>query len=355
MPKTPLKTDPLKNLSALPPGAERLDVFMARANAHYYATHPILSDFVTSPEISQIFGELLGAWAVAVWYNMGRPSPVILAEAGPGRGTLMADALRLITRVAPDMARAADVHLIETSPLMRAAQADALRPYTSPTWHDSLTELPEQPFILLANEFLDALPVRQFVHTPAQGWHEHYVAGENFISVSCPPPQLPDKRTFEDSTVVELCEPALDIARLLGLRMTRHAGAALFIDYGHFSQLTGDSLQALRHARPAHPLKAAGEADLTTHVDFLAFATAAQQSGAQTWGAVTQGTFLRTLGLMERTEQLAAHASPADAQNLHHATARLAAPEKMGHLFKVLALTSVGMSPPPGFTKGPAA
>ncbi|MFP2871802.1 class I SAM-dependent methyltransferase [Acetobacter tropicalis] len=339
----------------LPPEAERLDVFMARANARYYATHPLLSDFITAPEISQVFGELLGAWAAMVWVSMGRPNRIILAEAGPGRGTLMADALRLISKQLPAFAQSLEVHLIETSPLMRKAQQTALARYTHPTWHDTLESLPDGPMILLANEFLDALPIRQFEHNPKNGWQERYVQGASFCLAPCPPPVLPDGRTLEDNSVVEVCEPALAVAQMLGQRFCHTPGAALFLDYGHSSSLTGDSLQALRHARPAHPLEAAGEADLTAHVDFTAFAAQARQAGAQTYGAVTQGTFLRALGLMERTEQLATHASEEDAAMLRSGAQRLAAPEKMGHLFRVLALTSPTLPAPPGFMKGPAA
>lgn len=337
------KTDP----AVLPEGAERLDIFMERANAQYYATHPLLSDFVTAPELSQVFGELIGAWAVAVWQSMGCPSPFILAEAGPGRGTLMADALRLITRLVPDMADVARVHLVETSPLMQRAQADALRPYTSPLWHNGIEKLPAGPMILLANEFLDALPIRQFEHSPATGWQERYVAGSTFHLVPCAAPSLPDGRTFEDNVVVELCEPAFAIARSLGQRFTHSPGAALFLDYGHFSHLTGDSLQALRKGHPAPPLEVPGTADLTAHVDFTAFAAAARGGGAKVCGAVTQGAFLCALGLMERTEQLARKAHPTTAAALRQAADRLAAPERMGHLFRVMALTSPSLPTPP--------
>ncbi|MFT8676039.1 MAG: SAM-dependent methyltransferase [Acetobacter sp.] len=341
-------------MPAFPPHAQRLDRFMAQANARYYATTPLLSDFITAPEISQVFGELLGGWAAMVWQGMGCPDPFLLAEAGPGRGTLMADALRLITRQMPAMARAMQVHLVETSPLMRAAQAQALRPYTQPVWHDSVDDLPAGPLILLGNEFLDALPIRQFVHMP-DGWHERHVADAAFHLAPCPAPVLPDGRALENGAVVELCEPALHVARLLGTRMTTAPGAALFLDYGHGSTLTGDSLQALRHARQAPPLEAAGEADLTAHVDFTAFGAAARQAGARAYGPVTQGAFLVELGLMERTEQLARATTAENAAALRSGAHRLAAPEKMGHLFRVMALQSPALPPPPGFTKGPAA
>ncbi|OAG78363.1 ATP synthase subunit beta [Acetobacter malorum] len=219
---------------------ERLDAFMARANAQYYATHPLLTDFITAPEISQVFGELLGAWAATVWLSMGQPERVVLAEAGPGRGTLMADMLRLITSRVPTFAQALEVHLVETSPLMQQAQAKALTPFVArfpgiaPVWHTTLESLPDGPLILVANEFLDALPIRQFLHT-AEGWQEHYVQNGAFCCVPCPAPSLPDGRTLDPDYVVEVCEPALEVARLLGNRFAHSPGAALFLDYGHTS------------------------------------------------------------------------------------------------------------------------
>ncbi|GBQ34288.1 class I SAM-dependent methyltransferase [Acetobacter fabarum] len=335
--------------------AERLDHFMARVNAQYYAETPFLSDFITAPEISQVFGELLGAWAITVWQGMGSPAKIILAEAGPGRGTLMADALRVITRQAPAMAQALSVHLVETSPRLRQVQAEILQPYTQPVWHKHVEDIPASPMILLANEFLDALPVRQFIQT-STGWHEHYVANKTLELIACPPPTLPDSRVLEPNTVVEVCEQAQHIVRGLAHRFTHSPGVALFIDYGHNTSSTGDSLQALRHARPTHPLQAEeGEADLTTHVDFTALLAVARKGEAATYGTEDQGDFLQHLGIMERTEQLARNAAPQDAAMLRSAANRLVAPDKMGHLFKVMALASPSLPTPPGFTKGPVA
>lgn len=335
--------------------AERLDHFMARVNTQYYAETPFLSDFITAPEISQVFGELLGAWAITVWQGMGSPAKLILAEAGPGRGTLMADALRVITRQAPDMAKALTVHLVETSPRLRQVQAKILHAYAQPVWHKHVNDIPAGPMILLANEFLDALPVRQFIQT-STGWHEHYVADKALELISCAAPSLPDGRTLQPDTVVEICEQAQHIVHDLAHRFLHSPGVALFIDYGHDTNSTGDSLQALRHARPTPPLQAEeGEADLTTHVDFTALLAVARKAEVATYGTEDQGDFLRHLGIMERTEQLASHANPQDAAMLRSATNRLVAPEKMGHLFKVMALASPTLPTPPGFMKGPVA
>src|SRR6185437_12137971 len=238
---------------------ERLDAFMARANAAYYATRDPYADFTTSPEISQVFGEILGLWAAIVWEGIGRPDPVLLAEAGPGRGTLMADALRAINRAAPDFSSALRLHVVETSPRLRELQARVL---PGAVWHDSLDALPPGPLLLVANEFLDALPVRQFVRR-GEGWAERFVAEGRFVEVplidlplplwegagggdaaalgrvassgSAEPLPLPPPAggggefiaAIPDGTIIEICEPARAIARALGARLASSGGAAL--------------------------------------------------------------------------------------------------------------------------------
>jgi NADH dehydrogenase [ubiquinone] 1 alpha subcomplex assembly factor 7 len=317
---------------------ERLDAFMARANAHYYATHDPFADFTTAPEISQVFGELLGAWAAVVWDAMGQPDPVILAEAGPGRGTLMADAMRVIDRTAPDFAAALRLHLVEISPRLREEQAARLE---VAGFHDRIEDLPDGPLILLANEFLDALPIRQFVRRDA--WMERHVADGAFVELAADI-ALPEA---EAGAVMEICEPALDIAGHLGLRLAAKGGAALFIDYGPARSGFGCSLQALRGRAQADPLAEPGEADLTAHVDFAAFAEAAR--GAEAHGPIPQGVFLTRLGLFQRNGVLARTQPPAKAMAMLDAVRRLAEPDAMGQLFKALALTSPGLPTPPGF------
>ena len=319
---------------------ERLDAFMARANALYYATHDPFADFATSPEISQIFGELLGAWSAIVWQSMGSPSKVILAEAGPGRGTLMADALRLIRRMAPDFAANLSVHLVETSPRLRAEQKALLGEVV---FHDRIADLPDGPMILLANEFLDALPIRQFVRRDR--WMERFVLEGGFIE-QVTDLALPDAPA---DSVWEICEPARAIAAELGARFTAQSGAALFIDYGPARSDFGDSLQALRNREPADPLSVPGEADLTAHVDFQALAEAA--IGATSHGPLPQGVFLTRLGLMQRMGNLARTQSPREAMLTIASARRLAEPAAMGQLFKVLALTSPDLPQPPGFAE----
>ena len=325
---------------------ERLDAFMARANAAYYADHDPFADFATSPEISQVFGECLGLWAVTVWQAMGMPDPVLLAEIGPGRGTLMRDALRAIAQVAPAMRAALRLHLIETSPRLRAAQAALV---ADATFHTSADTLPAGPLLLLANEFLDALPIRQFVRR-GTGWTERFVADGAFIEQPCPPPTTASSLDAPDGAVIEHCPAACAFVGALSARLARQGGAALLIDYGPEHSAPGDSLQALRHARPAHPLADPGQADLTAHVDFQMLAGIAQAAGAVVHGPEPQGMFLARLGLFQRTHRLAAGQPLQRAASLQAAAHRLAEPDQMGRLFKVLALCHPSLPQPAGFS-----
>jgi NADH dehydrogenase [ubiquinone] 1 alpha subcomplex assembly factor 7 len=314
---------------------ERLDAFMARANALYYASHDPFADFTTAPEITQAFGEVLGAWAAVTWAAMGRPDPVILAEAGPGRGTLMADALRAIRRVAPDFHAVLRLHLVESSLRLRAVQAAAL---PDAAWHDDMASLPPGPMILLANEFLDALPIRQFQRR-GDGWVERGVADGAWAEQPADPPDpgwTGDIREYRD--------PAL--AALIGHRLRMQGGAALFLDYGPFASGPGDSLQALRDGKPIDPLAEPGTADLTAHVDFAAFARA---SGTAAHGPIPQGKFLTRLGLFQRIDRLARGQPPRRALAMIEAGRRLAEPDRMGALFKAMALTHPDLPTPAGF------
>ncbi|WP_428378069.1 class I SAM-dependent methyltransferase [Lichenicoccus sp.] len=321
---------------------------MARANTAYYARHDPFADFTTAPEISQAFGEILGAWATVVWRSMGRPDPVILAEAGPGRGTLMADALRLVARLAPDFAAALRLHLVETSPRLRAVQARSLAAHAAPVWHETIEALPDGPLILLANEFLDALPIRQFVRVAA-GWCERHVSPRGFELLACAEPPLPRGRLdlVPDGGVIEVCAPALQLtARLCG-RLSRQGGAALFLDYGPGVAGHGDTLQALRDGAPTDPRHAPGEADLTAHVDFPALLGVAGDAAA--YGPLPQGRFLSSLGLFARIERLAQAQPPVQAGGLVEAAHRLVDPARMGSLFKAIAFCHPALPVPPGF------
>jgi len=324
--------------------AERLDAFMARANAAYYAERNPYADFTTSPEITQVFGEVLGLWAAVTWEAMGRPDPVLLAECGPGRGTLMADALRAVTGVAAPFRAALRVHLVETSLRLRAQQAARV---PDAAWHDTLADLPPGPLILLANEFLDALPIRQFVRHGA-GWAERFVDGGAFVEQPAAPPDL-DAAGAGEGAIMELCEPARATAGHVAHRVARDGGAALFMDYGPAESAPGDSLQALRDGRPVNPLGEPGTADLTAHVDFAALARVARSAGAAVHGPVPQGVFLSKLGLFQRTGRLARTQPPGRAAALVQAAQRLAEPDRMGRLFKAMAICHAALPCPAGF------
>ena len=320
---------------------------MGRANAAYYATHDPFADFTTAPEIAQAFGEILGLWAAVTWEQLGRPAPVLLAEAGPGRGTLMADALRAIGRAASAFRDALSPHLIETSPRLRAMQAAALPAGT--VWHEGLDTLPDAPLILLANEFLDALPIRQFVRR-GEAWTERFVADGAFVELpAVPPAAVTASARGSEEAVVELCEPARAFVAALAGRLAARPGAALLLDYGPAEPATGDSLQALRGGIPADPLADPGEADLTAHVDFPALAAIARASGAAVHGPLPQGALLTRLGLFQRTDRLARGQPPVRAMALVAAARRLAEPVRMGRLVKALALCHPDCPTPAGF------
>jgi SAM-dependent MidA family methyltransferase len=318
---------------------ERLDAFMARAGALYYARRAGLGrDFTTAPEMSQAFGECLGLWCAVTWQAMGAPARVVWAELGPGRGTLMADALRAVREVAPGFAAAAEIHLVETSPLLRAAQAKRL----AAAWHARFEDIPPGPMLLLANEFFDALPIRQFVKR-ADGWKERWVEGGRFLERPCD-----HAEEAPEGSLREIGEAGAALAAAIGARLAAQGGAALILDYGPAEGGFGDSLQALRDNAPADPLGPPGEADLTAHVDFAALARAGREAGAAAHGPLPMGLFLQRLGLMARSAMLA-RAAPAQAGSILAAAQRLVAPEGMGRLFKALALAHPCLPIPAGF------
>ena len=318
--------------------------YMAEALLHpehgYYTTRDPLGargDFITAPEVSQIFGELLGLWCADAWEKLGRPPQVILAELGPGRGTLMRDALRAL-QVAPEFRRALRLHLVERSPALRAAQRAALAD-AQPLWHDDVAELPQGPLILIANEFLDALPVRQLVRA-ADGWHERRVGldAAGRLSFALDPAAASAPCSAPPGSIRELRPLATALAERLAARLRAQSGYALFIDYGYAESMCGDTLQALSGHRRHAVLVEPGEADLTAHVDFAAFAAAARGAGAKVWGPLPQGAFLTRLGLAERAAALIAHALPAQIAAIESSCRRLVHPLEMGTLFKALAL-----------------
>lgn len=329
--------------------------YMAECLLHpdhgYYATRDPLGaagDFTTAPEISQMFGEVIGLALAQAWLDRGTPAPFTLAELGPGRGTLMADILRATARV-PGFHAAAQIHLVEASPPLRAAQVTALGPHT-PTHHDSVDTLPDtQPLFLIANEFFDALPVRQFVRDDT-GWRERQVGvkeGKLVFGLGGPSPAPFLDHRREDTQhgdLVEHCPASAAILAAVSTRIQTGGGAALIIDYGEWRS-QGDTLQALRAHETVAPLDSPGEADLTCHVDFEALITASDLTPSR---VAPQGLFLERLGITARAQALAKQLSGDALDNHIAAHRRLTHPEEMGTLFKVLGLTRAGDPPIPG-------
>lgn len=311
---------------------------MVRANAAFYAGPDPLAHFTTAPEISQAFGECLGLWAAVTWQQMGSPDPAWLVELGPGRGTLMADAHRAISAMVPDFARAARIALVESSPSLRARQRATGLPVT---WFDNVLDLPPGPAIVLANEFFDALPIRQFIRRGGV-WMERWVTDGRFAE-QLATLDLPEDA---DGTVMEIGEAAGALAAAIGARLAAQGGAALILDYGPAASGPGDTLQAIRNHAATDPLAAPGSADLTAHVDFAALARAAAPAVAH--GPLPMGLFLQRLGLVSRAAMLA-RSAPAQAGLILSGAQRLVAAEGMGSLFKALCLGQHGAPVPPGF------
>ena len=314
----------------------------------YYATRPALGgdgDFLTAPLVSQMFGELIGLWAVETWVRLGRPSPVRLVEMGPGDGTLMDDMLRA-ARLAPDFLAAADVWLVETSEPLMARQRQQLG--DSVRWTSALEQVPaDAPLLLIANELLDCLPARQFVRAP-RGWAERMVGldggGGLAFGLSGTPlghalPEAPAGTVLEHSPAQEA------LGSEIGARIAADGGAALLIDYGRDVAGFGDTLQALRRHVKEPPLASPGEADLTVHADFPAVLAAAARAGAATAAILTQGEFLVRLGIGARTEALTA-ARPDRSEMIERQLERLVSPDEMGELFKVVCIHTPGLVPP---------
>jgi NADH dehydrogenase [ubiquinone] 1 alpha subcomplex assembly factor 7 len=331
-----------------------LSDYMRACNAHYYATRDpfgAAGDFTTAPEISQVFGELIGAWCADYWQRMGAPNPVQLVELGPGRGTLMADALRATRRV-PGFHDALKLHLVEQSPVLRKMQGEKLSPYR-PQFHDTITSLPQGPLLLIANEFFDALPIVQFEQHDLQ-WYERLVAWEGEQLVIRRAPQhmreTPNGARPETEGKIRAISPTTEkAAEEIGGRLRRHGGAALIIDYGFFPTALGDTLQALRAHKPVSIFESPGDADLTAHVDFAQLARAGELGGAAAHGPVTQAQFLVALGIAAREAALMKNATPAQQTAIRSGCRRLIEPAEMGTLFKVLALTQKAGPVPAGF------
>jgi SAM-dependent MidA family methyltransferase len=324
--------------------------FMAAANAEYYATKASVGadgDFITAPEISQMFGELIGVWLADLWDRAGRPK-VHYVELGPGRGTLAVDALRAMARSGMELVE----HLVDTSPRLRAEQRQVL---PNAIWHDDISSLPEDGALLIvSNEFFDALPVQQVVRTP-DGWRQRMVACQDtlFLPVSgklVPETIVPESlRDSPVGSILETSPPGVAIIRQLSQRLERQGGAMLVVDYGYDGPAIGETLQAVRHHKHANPFDAPGDVDLSAHVDFATLGAAATLTGSTVHGPVSQGDFLGSLGIAARAASLA-RKSPERAEEITAAHQRLTSPDAMGTLFRAMAITARRWPVPSGFS-----
>lgn len=331
--------------------ARYMEICLHDPEQGYYAVRPRLGetgDFITAPLVSQMFGELLGLWAAETWARLGRPAPVRLVELGPGHGVMISDALRAAKR-APGFLEACELWLVETSAPLRQRQAVALAELRTPRWAARLEDVPaDAPMIVLANEFLDCLPVRQGVRTPS-GWRERRVGlsaegGLTFTPAEpiSPPPRVADVPL---GTVVEWSDALRVLGTTVGRLMAEAGGAALFIDYGRDGPGPGDTLQALRGHRKESPLANPGHADLTAHVDFPGFLDAAGAAGAAVGPIRTQGDLLSALGIRVRAAALA-KSRPDRAATIERQLERLVAPSQMGDLFKAAVIHQPGLVAP---------
>ncbi len=352
-------------------GPIRVSDFMADALTHpqdgYYTSQAAIGgggDFTTSPEISQVFGEMIGAWLIRTWIDIGEPSLFYLVELGPGRGVLMADILRT-ARIRPKFLEAARVRLVETSGRLRHTQQQALAPYNADvSWFAELSEIPPGPTLLVANEFFDCLPIRQFVRAEV-GWRERMIGlKEQIDGTAATPDELaftlapepgplgspaPDvARGAQMGAVLELCAPALELMDEICQRLLSFKGRALIIDYGHMQSGLGDTLQAVRDHAYWPTLATPGEADLTAHVDFEMLKNCASDLGAVVAGPTTQRRFLDALGINARRDKLTASA-PDKAAAIAAGVDRLIARDGMGALFKAMCVGSPSLPPAPGF------
>jgi len=322
----------------------------------YYTTRQpfgATGDFTTAPEISQMFGELIGVWALSAWRAIGRPLSVTLAEIGPGRGTLMLDMLRTLDSLDPAFARGATIAMIEASPRLTEVQKATLGERAERiAWHQTIAELGEQPLIIVGNELFDAIPVRQYIKA-ADRWRERAIglddAGElRFMAaVAAPDPALlpPDAALTSEGSIVEMAPARTALMDAIAGRIAANDGAGLFIDYGYLQSAVGDTLQAVKAHRYEDVLASPGEADLTAHVDFAALAASARAHGLDAHLA-SQGNFLLNMGILQRAGRLGEGADAPTQQRLQGEVDRLAGPEAMGTLFKVLAIARRGVGLP---------
>ncbi len=345
---------------------EFMEIALADPQGGYYMTRDpfgAAGDFTTAPEISQMFGEMIGVWMALCWQRLGSPSSFALLECGPGRGTLMADLMRG-TKSVPGFHKAAHIYLMEISPVLKDKQADALEDYDV-RWIEDLNKLPPGlPVLCVANEFFDALPIRQYTRQRLE-WkeraittaslhglsvqsiplrqgsggrvdHTHEACDDGLVWTDIPLQKRKDFPVLPEGAIIETCEAAQDIARHLFRHISKNTGAALVIDYGYEGPAAGDTLQALYRHKPCDPLTHVGQADLTAHVDFTPLRAAAENAGIEIMRLATQGQFLRNMGIDVRAQSLRRNASPKQVSDIENALHRLMSSDQMGTLFKVL-------------------
>jgi len=363
MAQSPLELEIRKRIRLAGPMPVRqfMTLCLTHPDYGYYTTRDPLGaggDFITSPEISQVFGELIGLWAASAWHMMGQPENVRLIELGPGRGTMLMDAMRA-AQVVPAFRSAIVLHLVEVNPKLRERQQQALGTLDVPAmWHESFDEVPDGPAIVLANEFFDALPINQAIKQ-FNGWYERVIEidqDDNLVfGISNEVIPLFDQlvpAAVREAPVGAIYEWRTDnLALGIGQRVTREGGAALIIDYGHAKSATGETLQAVGGHAFVNPLISPGEVDLTAHVDFEAIMLAAESMGARLHGPVDQARLLRNLGIDKRAAALKTYASPDKAGDIDAACQRLLGETKtgMGKLFKAIAISHPDLKTMPGF------
>jgi NADH dehydrogenase [ubiquinone] 1 alpha subcomplex assembly factor 7 len=363
MAQSPLEAEIRKRIKLAGPMPVRqfMTLCLTHPDHGYYTTRDPIGvdgDFITSPEVSQVFGELIGLWAASAWHQMGQPENVRLVELGPGRGTMMLDALRAAQAV-PAFRAAIVAHLVEVNPKLREKQQQALGTVDVPSmWHETFEEVPDGPAIIVANEFFDALPINQAIKQ-FNGWYERVVEidGNDNLVFGIASEVIP---LFDQLVPVAVREAPVgaiyewrtdNLALGIGQRVVRQGGAALIVDYGHTQSSTGETLQAVGGHAFVNPLTSPGEVDLTAHVDFEAISLAAESMGARIHGPVDQTRLLRNLGIDKRAAALKAYASPEKANEIDEACKRLLGETRtgMGKLFKAIAISHPDLGPMAGF------
>ncbi len=344
--------------------AQYMKMVLTHDEYGYYRKHDPLGksgDFITAPEISQIFGELIGMWLATQFSEMGEPKDCILVELGAGRGTLISDILRATAKI-PKFHSNIKIHIIECNDELKALQKTAIAPYDIKThWHNDVSTLPKKPLLLVANEFFDALPTHQFVRTD-QGWRERMITVDQddnltFGLTQSPTPQCAfapkDWQELPTDCVYEFCPEAHDIVYQLSQHIREHRGAGITIDYGYYDNLFTNSFQAVKDHAFHDPLMEPGSADLTTHVNFKRLANTALSAGATAYIGLTQGDFLDQMGIHLRAQMLKKNASPLQAEKISQDVERLTSPEQMGSLFKTMAITHPDLPTPYPFGHRP--